>query len=145
MIEAGEEKIGPLAGITSYAVGHAAKAVHEVLVWILAAMVAGHVAGVIVESLLTHENLVASMITGRKELPEGPRFRHCGGHAGAQQWQAGRLCSASARFRWCCSAGCRPKAFRRPPSTLPMRANAVPATRLIIRAFCRRLMADDAG
>jgi cytochrome b len=70
-IEAGEEKIGPLAGITSYAVGHAAKTLHLVLVWILAAMVAGHVAGVIVRILLTRENLVASMITGRKELPEG--------------------------------------------------------------------------
>lgn len=89
LIEAGEEKIGPLAGVTTYAVGHAAKAFHEVLVWILAAMVAGHVAGVIVESLLTHENLVASMITGRKELPEGaplPALRRPRWRAAVASW-----------------------------------------------------------
>ncbi len=70
LTEAGEEKIGPLAGITSYAVGHTAKTIHAILVGILAVMIAAHVAGVIAESLLTRENLVASMITGRKALPE---------------------------------------------------------------------------
>ncbi len=71
LTEAGEEKIGPLAGITTYAVGNTAKTIHEVLVWILASMVAGHLAGVIVESVLTRENLVTSMITGCKTLREG--------------------------------------------------------------------------
>jgi cytochrome b len=71
LTEAGEEKVGPLAGITTYAVGHAAKSFHAVLVWILAVMVVGHVVGVIVESILTRENLVTSMITGRKALPQG--------------------------------------------------------------------------
>ena len=71
LIEAGEEKIGPLAGITSYAVGDVAKTGHQVLVVILALMVAGHVTGVIVESALTGENLVTTMITGYKFIPAG--------------------------------------------------------------------------
>ena len=71
LIEAGEEKIGPLAGITSYAVGNVAKTVHPVLVVILVLMVAGHITGVIVESALTRENLVTTMITGYKFIPAG--------------------------------------------------------------------------
>lgn len=89
LTEAGEEKIGPLAGITTYAVGNTAKTFHAVLVWILAAMVLGHVAGVVVESLLTRENLVASMITGRKELSEGaphPALRQPRWRAALTSW-----------------------------------------------------------
>ena len=69
LIEGGEEKIGPLAGITSYAVGNIAKRLHLILVWTICLMVAGHIAGVVVESLLTRENLVASMVTGYKDVP----------------------------------------------------------------------------
>lgn len=89
LVEAGEEKIGPLAGITTYAVGHTVKTLHKVLVWILGGMVVGHVAGVIVESLLTRENLVAPMITGRKELPEGvllPAMRRPRWRAALASW-----------------------------------------------------------
>ena len=78
-IEGGEEKIGPLAGIASYAVGNGAKTVHFVLVWTLCLMVAGHLVGVVLESLLTRENLVASMITGYKTGEDGeyrPRALH---------------------------------------------------------------------
>lgn len=69
LIEGGEEKIGPLAGITSYAVGAVAKSLHFVLVWTLVLMVAGHIGGVIIESLLTRENLVVTMISGYKIVP----------------------------------------------------------------------------
>jgi cytochrome b len=89
LVEAGEEKLGPLAGITTYAVGHAAKTFHLVLVWILAAMLVGHIAGVIVESLLTRENLVVSMITGCKELPAGaplPALRRPRWRAALASW-----------------------------------------------------------
>ena len=71
LIEGGEEKIGPLAGITTYAIGNVAKSLHQALVWILSLMVAGHIAGVIIESVLSRENLVASMISGYKVIPGG--------------------------------------------------------------------------
>lgn len=74
LIEAGEEKIGPLAGITSYSVGNAAKTFHLVLVVILVLMVAGHIAGVIIESILTRENLITTMVTGYKCIPAGTKL-----------------------------------------------------------------------
>ncbi|MBF0611378.1 MAG: hypothetical protein G8345_13315 [Magnetococcales bacterium] len=65
----GEEKRGVLAGMFSYSVGHMAKEVHEGLVSFLFVLVPVHVGGVLVESLLSRENLVRSMITGYKSLP----------------------------------------------------------------------------
>jgi hypothetical protein len=50
-------------------VGFAAKHVHRWLVLLLLGMIAGHVAGVLIESLLTHDNLVRGMVTGWKHLP----------------------------------------------------------------------------
>lgn len=41
--------------------------VHEVLAWSLLALVGIHVAAVILMSLLTHENLIAAMVTGTKQ------------------------------------------------------------------------------
>jgi cytochrome b len=73
LVLGGEEKQGPLAGVTSYAVGHAAKGIHWLLSLALLAMVAGHIAGVIGESLIQRENLARAMITGRKHLPPGLR------------------------------------------------------------------------
>ena len=52
MVQAGEEKQGPFAGIVSYEVGHAAKEVHEFLAFAALAMIAIHIAGVLVESWL---------------------------------------------------------------------------------------------
>ena len=65
----GQEKQGPLAGLTSYAAGDAANVVHGYLVDALMIMVAGHVSGVIAESLMDRENLVRAMIEGTKRLP----------------------------------------------------------------------------
>lgn len=65
----GGEKQGPLAGFVSFATGQAAREVHEVLVFLLLGMVALHVAGVLLESVLGHSNLVLAMITGHKVLP----------------------------------------------------------------------------
>ncbi len=42
---------------------------HHWLVLLLLALVTGHVAGVVTESLLTHDNLVRAIITGWKHLP----------------------------------------------------------------------------
>ncbi len=64
----GEEKQGVLAGWVSYATGNGAKVVHEALAFGLLGMIAAHVIGVAVESLLSRTNLVGAMISGRKRL-----------------------------------------------------------------------------
>lgn len=77
LVLGGEEKQGPLAGIADYAIGNSAKTIHWILAVTLLAMIAGHIAGVIGESLLQRENLVRGMITGRKHVPPHvrvPRF-----------------------------------------------------------------------
>ncbi len=63
-------KDGPLAPITSYAAGITAKGTHEALAFALLTLIAGHLIGIFVESLRTHENLVRSMISGQKRLPD---------------------------------------------------------------------------
>ena len=91
LIEGGEEKMGPLAGITTYAVGNVAKSLHPILVWILTLMVAGHIAGVVIESVLTRENLVVSMIGGYKVIPKGtplPPLRRPRWRAALLSWAA---------------------------------------------------------
>jgi cytochrome b len=63
----GVEQQGPLAGLLGYAGGRLALDIHAVLALILLFLVAGHLAGVLIESLLSRENLVTAMITGRKQ------------------------------------------------------------------------------
>ncbi len=53
--------------------GEAAEELHEVIAWVLLAMVAVHVIAVIVMSMLERENLVRAMVTGDK-----PTARHPG-------------------------------------------------------------------
>lgn len=45
--------------------------IHEIIPWIVLGCVAMHVLGVIVSSVLHHENLVRSMFTGIKDVPPG--------------------------------------------------------------------------
>ena len=71
----GEEKQGPLAAIIGYSVGSAAKRVHSWLTIVLLAMAAGHIAGVLAESVLGPDNLVRAIVTGWKKLRRQPRFR----------------------------------------------------------------------
>lgn len=68
MVLGGEEKQGPFTFI-SYRTGNDSKTVHSVLAWALVAMVAIHVLGVIVDILLTRDNLIRAMITGYKDVP----------------------------------------------------------------------------
>ncbi len=78
MVQAGEEKQGPLAGIATYATGVAAKELHEWLAFAAIAMIIVHIVGVLVESRLQNANLVRGMIDGWMRLPEGfhpPRQR----------------------------------------------------------------------
>lgn len=72
-----------LAGASGWATyedlgGHAMEEVHEAFANLLLAVVALHVAGVAVSSLVHGENLVRSMVTGYKsgEPAAGVRYRH---------------------------------------------------------------------
>jgi cytochrome b len=64
---------GPLAGIAWLGLlgEEAWEEVHEVLVNATLLMVLVHLAGVLMESIATGENLAHSMITGRKRLGGG--------------------------------------------------------------------------
>lgn len=67
-----EERAGPLAGMLGGLGGDwgdAFEEIHEFLANATLALVAVHVAGVVVESLLHRENLVRAMFTGRKRAP----------------------------------------------------------------------------
>lgn len=59
-------KEGPLASVTSFAFGRSTEEIHEFLAFALLGLLAMHVFGVIAEGMRTQENLVASMLTGRK-------------------------------------------------------------------------------
>jgi cytochrome b len=62
---------GPLAGTVAAGTAHAIAELHEGLSGALLGLIALHVMGVLVESLLTHDNLVRAMITGRKAVTPG--------------------------------------------------------------------------
>ncbi len=66
LVLGGEEGHGLLGGLESYAVGAAARELHEFSAWAMVLLVLVHVGGVIVESLVHRENLIAAMITGHK-------------------------------------------------------------------------------
>ena len=71
MVQGGEEKQGPLAGILAYRIGDAAKRWHEILVYLLLAMIVTHVSGVLVEGRLQRMPLIRGMISGWLPLPRG--------------------------------------------------------------------------
>ena len=66
-----EQRLGPLAGVPSYALGDAAHVFHRALAYAMLAVVCVHVAGVVAGSLLERENLVRSMVTGSKRAAPG--------------------------------------------------------------------------
>lgn len=61
-----EKRLGLLAGWFGYRVGDIAHALHLWLAYAMLAVVAVHILGVLVGCLADRENLVASMLTGRK-------------------------------------------------------------------------------
>ena len=71
LVEGGEEKRGPLAGLVAYQTGFVAKGLHRILVYLLLSMILVHIAGVLVESRLQRASLVRGMITGWMRVPEG--------------------------------------------------------------------------
>jgi len=70
LVLGGEEGHGPLKNIVSYGAGTLSKEIHEIIAIVMLLLVAGHVTGVIVESIYHKENLVWSMISGRKTAPK---------------------------------------------------------------------------
>ena len=90
--------LGVLSGVTGYAVyndigGEHFEELHEVLSYAMLALVAVHVTGVVVSSLLHRENLVRSMISGYKtgEAQQGIQHAH---------WLVGALLLAGAIALW---------------------------------------------
>ncbi|MFC1684077.1 cytochrome b/b6 domain-containing protein [Pseudomonadota bacterium] len=63
----GEERHGPLAGWLSFAQGAFFHDIHELLAWVMLSIVAMHLVGVVVESLIHRESLAISMLTGYKK------------------------------------------------------------------------------
>lgn len=92
----GGEKQGPLAAFVPYATGQVARQIHQALVFLLIGMVALHVAGVVLESVLGRTNLVLSMITGRKAVPA---------NAATGRWRRARPFSAALSFGLLALAG----------------------------------------
>lgn len=62
----GRIKEGPLAPFVSFAAGLSVRAIHELIAYGLLGLIGAHVAGVLVESWRTRENLSGAMVTGVK-------------------------------------------------------------------------------
>jgi cytochrome b len=75
----GEEQHGALAGWMGIDTGRLLKKLHEASAIFMLVIVAGHVAGVVIESLVHRENLARSMVTGFKlaapGTPTSERYR----------------------------------------------------------------------
>ena len=69
LFAAGRRAEGPFAHLLSPSFAHVAGNLHVLISDLLIGFIAVHVAGVAVDWFLTGENLVKSMVTGRKRLP----------------------------------------------------------------------------
>jgi hypothetical protein len=119
LVLGGEEKQGPLAGLTSYATGQAAAGWHGWLAVALCAMILAHIAGVAAESFLLKAPLVRAMITGWLPLPPSANR---GPQRGARPFTAAALLAGGAGL----IGGGLIVAARLPPMGVP--AMAVNAT-----------------
>jgi cytochrome b len=69
LFAAGRRAAGPLAGLIPLRASALAGDLHQLISNILIALIAAHLAGVAADWFLTGDNLVKSMLTGRKRLP----------------------------------------------------------------------------
>lgn len=69
--QGGEEQHGAAAGWLGITAGMMFKKAHYYIAILMLLVVAGHLAGVVMESRLHRENLARSMVTGIKEAPQG--------------------------------------------------------------------------
>ena len=73
LVLGGEEGHGPLKGFVSYELGIQAKEFHEISVNLMLVLIFIHICGVVIESLYHKENLIWSMISGRKATPRSEK------------------------------------------------------------------------
>ena len=66
----GQEKLGPLAFMTTYDIGHIAEKIHKFAAWIVVGAIAIHLLGVFVETRVFHHRVIPAMITGKKVTTE---------------------------------------------------------------------------
>ncbi|MDH5752079.1 MAG: cytochrome b/b6 domain-containing protein [Deltaproteobacteria bacterium] len=66
-----EHQMGPLVGRIGFRLAKMFEEVHEVLSGFLAVLVAMHLVGIVVHGVLHRENIVRSMINGRKQAEPG--------------------------------------------------------------------------
>ena len=132
-------KTGPLAFLTSFAVGNLDRDLHQLVAWGLIGLIALHIGGAIFESCRSRENLAAAMINGRKReradaIAEPARVAH--------PWIAAAIVAvtfvASGLVRRRPRRPARPAACRWRRSIRSMPANAAIATRPTTRASSRR-------
>ena len=65
----GEDDLGPLRAFVSYRLGDAAEEVHEALAWLLLVAIAGHLAGVFMETRIFGHPLLRAMTRGKMPVP----------------------------------------------------------------------------
>jgi cytochrome b len=69
MVQGGQEKQGPFAGVTGFEFGSNARSIHSFLAYALMAMVVVHLVGVLADGRLHKSALIRAMVTGWKRLP----------------------------------------------------------------------------
>jgi len=62
----GQEKLGPLAFITSYKIGHFAKELHEIAAFAVVGAIFVHLLGVFIETWVFKHRVIQAMVTGKK-------------------------------------------------------------------------------
>jgi cytochrome b len=92
-----DEAAGPLASLVSHATAEALEEVHEALANILIALAVAHVVGVLADWLLTGDNLVRAMVTGRKQVPDSEAGEDAGD---SRRWLALAILAGSLVAVW---------------------------------------------
>ena len=93
-VYSGEENKGFLAGYFSFAAAQYALSLHTVIAYGFVLVIVVHVSAALVHDFFFRENIILSMITGRKE-----EFRRvCGSSQSAGATESGTLCTARGPF-----------------------------------------------